>query len=600
MFKFELHCFHLVMEARWNEALDHVHSVAVKCKPRGARHEEGQRGTLFPKKVSSNSSVGKLRKRKRLDGCKTECSCRARNSISKNYTHFMKSSLPQRVLFFQENEWNDFPTYIVELIKESFELKNPAIEVKSNGCHFLLDILYMSQWDFVTGSQRHIAWIDEAGRHFFPEPYSGTTGMQKSCQSELEADSGYSFEIPNGMQEIKLQLNIEIDGAHICYMEEGVEESSCHAKKIKINQIRADCNEDAEDNIKLDKPLDTKLEDIVGGGQLMNKVLETKTGPVHQQLNSDTVRDMFVMGMGFPMCSDIIEINRCFSHSMQSQLELFEKQVEITRNLRGDPNVKYAWLAANKDAVHSIMMHGPSAGGFKRVCTYGSGVHLTSVDNTHISAKFCDDDENGVKHVVLCRVILGTVELVHPGSRQFCPSSSNFDSGVDDLQNPQYYIVWNMNMNTHIFPEFVISFKIRASAGGHLAGKNCRNVLLETTVSKGPVDQAALRQSPVEPRLQGKDNTLGSSSAKTPKSPWMPFPLLFDAISKEVAAEDMNTIDANYKLFRTKRISRNDFIKRLRSIVGDELLRSSIMSLQGKPALGSSHNLKVPKPEQEV
>lgn len=103
-----------------------------------------------------------------------------------------------------------------------------------------------------------------------------------------------------------------------------------------------------------------------------------------------------------------------------------------------------------------------------------------------------------------------------------------------------------------------------------------------------------------EKRLQGKDNTLGSSSAKTPKSPWMPFPLLFDAISKEVAAEDMNTIDANYKLFRTKRISRNDFIKRLRSIVGDELLRSSIMSLQGKPALGSSHNLKVPKPEQEV
>lgn len=69
---------------------------------------------------------------------------------------------------------------------------------------------------------------------------------------------------------------------------------------------------------------------------------------------------------------------------------------------------------------------------------------------------------------MLCRVILGTVELVHPGSRQSCPSSSNFDSGVDDLQNPQYYIVWNMNMNTHIFPEFVISFKIRASTGGDL------------------------------------------------------------------------------------------------------------------------------------
>ncbi|XP_056172643.1 uncharacterized protein LOC130139518 [Syzygium oleosum] len=112
---------------------------------------------------------------------------------------------------------------------------------------------------------------------------------------------------------------------------------------------------------------------------------------------------------------------------------------------------------------------------------------------------------------------------------------------------------------------------------GHLAGKNCRNELSETTVSKGPVDQATLHHSPVEP---GKDDTLGSSSAKTPKSPLMLFPLLLDAISKEVAAKDMNTIKANYELYRTKRISRSDFIKWLRSIVGDELLLSGIRSLQ--------------------
>ncbi|XP_056172568.1 uncharacterized protein LOC115677040 isoform X2 [Syzygium oleosum] len=128
---------------------------------------------------------------------------------------------------------------------------------------------------------------------------------------------------------------------------------------------------------------------------------------------------------------------------------------------------------------------------------------------------------------------------------------------------------------------------------GHLAGKNCRNELSETTVSKGPVDQATLHHSP---RLRGKDDTLGSSSAKTPKPPLM----LLDAISKEVAAKDMNTINANYELYRTKRISRDDFIKRLRSIVGDELLWSIIRSLEGKLTLGSRHNSKVPKPEQEV
>jgi len=82
------------------------------------------------------------------------------------------------------------------------------------------------------------------------------------------------------------------------------------------------------------------------------------------------------------------------------------------------------------------------------------------------SASCCDDDENGIRYVVFCCVILGNVEVVSPGSVQCCPSTENFDSGVDSLQSPHHYIVWNMNMNTHIFPEFVVSFKISSSADG--------------------------------------------------------------------------------------------------------------------------------------
>ena len=32
-------------------------------------------------------------------------------------------------------------------------------------------------------------------------------------------------------------------------------------------------------------------------------------------------------------------------------------------------------------------------------------------------------DEDGLRHVLLCRVILGNSELVHPGSKQCYPSS---------------------------------------------------------------------------------------------------------------------------------------------------------------------------------
>lgn len=66
--------------------------------------------------------------------------------------------------------------------------------------------------------------------------------------------------------------------------------------------------------------------------------------------------------------------------------------------------------------------------------------------------------------MVLCRVILGKVELVRHGSEQFHPSCENFDSGVDNLENPNHYVVWNMNMSTHIYPEYVVSFKMPHSA----------------------------------------------------------------------------------------------------------------------------------------
>lgn len=61
---------------------------------------------------------------------------------------------------------------------------------------------------------------------------------------------------------------------------------------------------------------------------------------------------------------------------------------------------------------------------------------------------------------------MGNVELVYPGSKQFQPSNENFDSGVDDFQAPKHYVIWDMNMHTHIYPEFVLAFKLGSKARG--------------------------------------------------------------------------------------------------------------------------------------
>lgn len=67
-------------------------------------------------------------------------------------------------------------------------------------------------------------------------------------------------------------------------------------------------------------------------------------------------------------------------------------------------------------------------------------------------------DEKGEKHVILCQVMLGEMERIEAGSEQFKPSSGDYDSGVDDLQNPRFYVVWSENINQTILPEFIVSF----------------------------------------------------------------------------------------------------------------------------------------------
>lgn len=94
-------------------------------------------------------------------------------------------------------------------------------------------------------------------------------------------------------------------------------------------------------------------------------------------------------------------------------------------------------------------------------------LHAAFIFMIFCSLNYCDVDENGVRFVILCRVIMGNVEVVLPGSKQAHPSCENYDSGVDDLNDPRRYIVWGTRKNTHVCPQYVVSFKISSDAGGN-------------------------------------------------------------------------------------------------------------------------------------
>jgi len=272
--------------------------------------------------------------------------------------------------------------------------------------------------------------------------------------------------------------------------------------------------------------------------------------------------------------------------------------------------VQYAWLPSRKEAVSCIMTYGLGpyeVAAVKSLC--GIGVHLTPANCAQSSARYCDIDENGVRHMVLCRVIMGKMELVNRGSKQSHPSCEDFDSGVDDLQNPSLYIIWNMNMNTHIYPEYVVSFKVSSNVEGFQVGNESvvdisgvttavQGTLVELKLdsARANVGNGSCRQVELPRSQEAAANNVGSSSTRMPKSPWMPFPMLFEAISDKISSKDMDRVKTNYELLRRKVLSRDIFVKRLRLIVGDQLLKSTITSLQPKVA---SNEVVAPKQEIE-
>ncbi|XP_057443646.1 inactive poly [ADP-ribose] polymerase RCD1-like [Lotus japonicus] len=471
-------------------------------------------------------------------------------SFHRYYLNYRKSERPERVMLYNYSEWLDYSKDVVNLVKNDFDIKKAAVEIRLNGCELMLDFLHKCQVDLKTSLRQPIAWINEVGGCFFPEDYASYDGKSYKCEHE-------------GM---KICIEIKANG---------VVESKLRKCKGESNAIVKDTPIEFENRmIKLD---------CGNGGEpiLQNKVgLAPYTKSIQGNLDLDYVQKMFLDGMSSFGNTDleIVEAYRCSGASMQARLELFRTQAKITKEFHGDANVRYAWLPFLKGELSTMVGYGL---GHCALCAskyaYGVGVQLAAVTCPYASARYCDIDENGVRHLILCRLIMGNMEILRPSintnTGQFQPSNSKYDNGVDDIQCPRYYIIWNVNINTHIYPEFVISFKVSRDVEGHFCGNVGEINDFGTNYSGDNLASDLLQVA------SSVDNGIVANTPKIPKSPWLPFSMLVVAINDKVAPSDMS-LNAHYKLYKTKQISRDGFVKELRLIVGDTLLRATITSLQ--------------------
>lgn len=269
----------------------------------------------------------------------------------------------------------------------------------------------------------------------------------------------------------------------------------------------------------------------------------------------DIIKTCFLSGMGFAGGdTNLVAIHKNVSSDLtrQARFESFKIFSQaVAQKCGGDAKVKYAWYGGSKDELCEILVHG-----FSRCRepapneqSYGVGVHLFSPVFAYDGALSSAVDERGLRHMLLCRVILGKMETVAPGSKQSHPSSKEMDTGVDNLQFPRRYVVWSAFMNSHIFPVYVVSFKAPSP-----------NVV-----------------SGIHPGIQPRQ-----ANTSKPTSPWVTFPALMFTLAKFLPPPKMLLIVKSHNEFRAKRITRPQLIRKVRQIVGDNLLIQVIKGFRSK------------------
>jgi len=142
----------------------------------------------------------------------------------------------------------------------------------------------------------------------------------------------------------------------------------------------------ATNNLKVDGHAITNK---MGGGNLPIAIkqepdidLDDNIKSLYGKLDVGSVQKLFLTRMNSLGIteSDIVEIYRSSGRLMQMRLKLFQKQADITKEVQGHANVRYAWLACSKEELSIIMEYGPSHYELSpRKCIYGFGVHLAAV-----------------------------------------------------------------------------------------------------------------------------------------------------------------------------------------------------------------------------
>ncbi|KAK1651828.1 hypothetical protein QYE76_069633 [Lolium multiflorum] len=406
--------------------------------------------------------------------------------LLQGWREFRRSGAPVRFLCFERGAWADVDAEASLTLRAAFLDTRVVAEAYCGGRPFLFDFLRLARIDAATAEEVPLGWIDDRGACFFPAPHTAT--KRKRAQQEDGASSG-------------------------------VESSSS-----------------SDDTVDSGRPSKAPR------GAWGRAVRLDEADKFYQ-----VVRKLFLSGIA-PRVGGVA-ITAVHKVAQGARARAFQQQGQLLAAARGEGggNAKFAWYGAPEADVAAAVEHG-----FGRTNSrvlghraHGDGVHLSPPQSPYTSAMLAKADENGEAHIVLCRVLMGRPETVAAGSSQFHPSSDDYDSAVDNMQNPKWYVVWSTDMNTRILPEYVVSFKC--------------------------------------PSLQQAQVTSEATSELRKPSPASRdmFPTLLAEIQRFVPTSKLQTLQGTYSRFKKGHIKKDQFIRFLRAFIGDRVLTTVAKKLRG-------------------
>ncbi|KAJ8449101.1 hypothetical protein Cgig2_004156 [Carnegiea gigantea] len=180
--------------------------------------------------------------------------------------------------------------------------------------------------------------------------------------------------------------------------------------------------------------------------------------------------------------------------------------------------VKYAWFGGSKEEITRIMSHGFD---HRDIREHG-GLELC------LSPIECPAQRIHIENC--CYSMIFSTKNTDPidyASSQFHLNSDEFDLEIDDVGSPRKYTIWSANMNTHILPEYVVTF----TAPPCLMGSN-------------------------------SSSRRGLRVKRQPKSPWMPLQALISALSRILPPRAINVIKKHHKDLKDRKISLLELVQK--------------------------------------